>query len=381
MTRFFCPGRTELAGNHSAYQKGRVMTAAIDEGISAEAEPNGEAVVRIVSEGFPTVEVDLTRLWPDEHEIGTANALTRGMAAGLKERGWTPVGFDAHYFSDLPTGRGLSSSAAFSVLTGYIMSAFSPEGPMAPEDLARAAQKAESRWFGKPSSLATSMACATGGGVYMDLLENRLVPVSCDFDAMGLALCLVAPGDGSAGWGASTSQIGTDMTAVAQSFGEPFLARVRGAAFEEAYAAHQGEASWAHASHFFGESFRAAAMADALGLRDGQRYMELMTQSGRSARRILQALRDEGMPGALVEGAQVSDDLLAGRGGWRVHGVGFGGCLQALMPDGFYDKYCAVMEDMYGPGCCRRVHTSARGVCEAQADKALFLGRDGASGM
>lgn len=376
MTRFFCPGRTELAGNHSDMQKGRVMTAAIDQGITAEAEPNGEGVVRIVSDGFPTVEVDLSHLWPDEHEAGTANALTRGMAAALAENGCRPSGFDAHYFSDLPPGQGLSSSAAFSVLTGYIMSAFSPDEPMAPEDLARAAQKTESRWFGKPCSLATTMACALGGGVYMDVLENRLLSIACDFDALGLALCLVDPGDSSAGWGAATAQIGADMTAVAQTFGEPFLARVRGPAFEEVWLPHQRELPWLHASHFFGESFRAAAMADALGLRDGQRYMELMAESGHSAQRLLQVLGEGGLSDALSRGARVSDDLLAGRGAWRIHGVGFGGCLQALMPVGFYGQYRAAMEELYGPGCCRRIHTSARGVCEAQDDKALFLDRE-----
>lgn len=347
------------------------MTAAIEEGISAEAEPNGEGVVRIISEGFPTVEVDLARLWPDEHEVGTANALARGMAAGLQEKGYTPSGFNARYFSALPAGQGLASSAAFSVLTGFIISAFSPKGAAAPEELARLAQKAESRWFGKPCSLATPMACALGGGVYMDVLENRLVPVHCNFDAMGLTLCLVDPGSAGTGWGASTAQIAADMAAVAQSFGEPFLARVRGAAFEEAYPAHQEETPWLHASHFFGESFRAAAMADALGLGDGQRYMELMAESGRSAQRLL-ARRGADVSDALAKGARLSDNLLAGRGAWRIHGVGYSGRLQALMPAACYASYRAAMESLYGPGCCRQIHTAVRGVCAVQEGRPSF---------
>jgi galactokinase len=115
MRNFFCPGRTELAGNHTDHQKGRVIAAAVDRGISAQAQPNGDNVIRISSQGFGSVEIDLARLWPEEREVGTAAALVRGMAAQLDEMGLALQGFDAYLISDLTPGAGMASSAAFSL--------------------------------------------------------------------------------------------------------------------------------------------------------------------------------------------------------------------------------------------------------------------------
>ena len=118
MTRFFCPGRTELAGNHTDHQKGRVIAAAVDQGITAEAEENGSNLIRIYSEGFAPAQADIARLWPEDGDIGTSTALVKGMAAVLSERPMKLHGFDARLKSDLSAGGGLSSSAAFSVLVG-----------------------------------------------------------------------------------------------------------------------------------------------------------------------------------------------------------------------------------------------------------------------
>ena len=342
------------------------MAAAIDKGITAEAEPNDEGVIRIVSDGFPTVEVDLSHLWPDQNEVGTPSALVRGMAGVLSESIHQLRGFDAHFFSDLPPGRGLSSSAAFSVLVGYILSTFSQDEPVAPEELARAAQKAENRWYGKPCGLIDPLVCALGGGVYMDVLENKILPIDANLDDLGLALCLVDTGGGPTGLKEARSQIVADMNAVAQTFGEPFLAKVREPAFDEAWPEHVHDPQWMRARHFFDETFRASAMADALGLRDGERYMELMNQSGRSSERLLRSVLMGGGSDELAQGLEASTRLLAGKGAWRVHGAGFAGYVQALMPEGTFESYRAAMEALFGPDSCQRIRISARGVCQTE---------------
>ena len=368
MTRFFCPGRTELAGNHTDHQKGRVMAAAVDKGITAQAEPNNDGVIRIASDGFPTVEVDLNRLWPDEHEVGTSSALVRGMAGVLSESIPQLRGFDAHFTSDLTPGGGLSSSAAYSVLVGHILSTFSQGEPMAPEDLARAAQKAENRWYGKPCGIMDQMACALGGGMYMDVLENKILPVNADFDSLGLALCLVDTGGSHAGLDGAYGQISTDMNAVAQVFGEQFLAKVRGPVFDEAWPEHMDDPKWMRARHFFDETFRVSAMADALGLRDGNRYMELMNESGRSSERLLRNIQAPGGGDELLRGLTLSAGVLAGKGAWRVHGGGFAGCVQALMPQAYFEEYKTMMDGLFGPGSCQRIHINPRGVCQLHTD-------------
>lgn len=363
MTRFFCPGRTELAGNHTDHQKGRVIAAAVDKGITAEAELNGENVIRVYSEGFEPVQVDLDRLWPEEGDVGTSASLVRGMAAILSERPMALQGFDAYLVSDLMPGGGLSSSAAYSVLMGYMIAHFA-EGPaISAEELARAAQKAENRFFGKPCGLMDQMACAVGGGIYIDFLEDKLLPVDCDFDALGLALCLTDTHSSHAGATPSYAAIPADMSAVAQEFGAQFLAQVRQPDFDARWPEHMDDPRWMRARHFFDENFRAAAMSDALGLHDADRYLELMNESGRSSERYLRNIVDENGCGAeLEDGLALSAALLEGRGAWRVHGSGFGGCVQALMPTEGFPAYQEAMDGRFGPGSCQRIRIRAKGV-------------------
>lgn len=371
MTRFFCPGRVELAGNHTDLQRGRVMAAAMDLGVAAEADPNDEGVVRVFCKGFDPIEVDLNRLWPDEKERGTSAALVRGMAAELAENGMALRGFDAYLFSDLVPGQGLASAAAFSVLIGFILAYFSG-GEIAPEDLARIAQKVKSRWFGKLCGLSEPLTCALGGGVYMDILENKILSIDCDFDGLGLALCLTDTGGSASQAAPAYAKITSDMAEVARFFGEPFLAKVRGPVFDEQWPRHQDDPKWMRARHFFDETWRVASMADALGLRDGRRYMELMNQSGRSSELLLRNVWSEAYGDGLMWGLEASGQLLDGKGAWRVHSGGFAGFVQALMPEEYFEGYRAAMDHLFGQGACRRIHVSRRGVRLAQEEKRLF---------
>ena len=362
MTRFFCPGRTELAGNHTDHQKGRVMAAAVDKGITAEAEPNNENVIRVFSEGFEPVQVPLDKLWPEESDVGTSTSLVRGMAAVLSEKPMTLHGFDAYLVSDLTSGGGLSSSAAYSVLIGCMVAHFA-DGPMATaEELARAAQKAENRFFGKPCGLMDQMACALGGGVYMDFLENKILHIDCDFDALGLALCLTDTGGSHAEATEAYAAIPTDMAAVAREFGETFLAKVRQPDFDTRWPEHKDDPRWMRARHFFDENWRVSAMADALGLKDGARYLELMNESGRSSETYLRNIIAPSCGDELARGLALSARLLEGKGAWRVHGGGFAGCVQALMPEAEFAAYRAGMDAVFGEGSCQRIRIRARGV-------------------
>ena len=362
MTRFFCPGRTELAGNHTDHQKGRVMAAAVDKGITAEAEPNNENVIRVFSEGFEPVQVSLDRLWPEESDVGTSASLVRGMAAVLSEKPMTLRGFDAYLVSDLTAGGGLSSSAAYAVLIGCMVAHFA-EGPeVSAEELARTAQKAENRFFGKPCGLMDQMACALGGGVYMDFLENKILPIDCDFDELGLALCLTDTGGSHANATDAYAAIPADMAAVAAVFGETFLAKVRQPDFDAVWPEHQDDPQWMRARHFFDENWRVSAMADALGLRDGARYLELMNESGRSSEKYLRNILAPGCGDGLARGLALSSQLLEGKGAWRVHGGGFAGCVQALMPEAEFAAYRESMDQLFGEGSCQRIHIRAKGV-------------------
>lgn len=356
MSRFFCPGRVELAGNYTDLQKGRVMAAAIDKGITAEAEPNGENVIRVYSQGFDPVEVDLIKLWPEESDAGSSASLVRGMAGILAEQLLALRGFDAYLTSDLVPGSGLASSAAYAVIVGFMISHFADGGDISPLEIARAAQKAETRFFGRQCSGMDQLACAMGGGVYLDFLESKILPVSCDFDSLGLALCHTNTGGFDADAAEPAAAIVADMSAVAQTFGEPFLAKVRIADFDAAWPEHSGELPWMRARHFFDENWRVTAMTDALGLQDAGRYLELMNQSGRSSETLLQNVECPECGPALSRGLKASARILEGRGAWRVHGNGFAGHVQALMPENLFPRYQAIMDEIFGERSCRRIH-------------------------
>ena len=338
------------------------MAAAVDRGMTAEAEPNDENVIRVFSEGFPPVQVDLSKLWPEENDAGTSSSLVRGVAGVLSEKVTRLHGFDAYLTSDLIMGGGLSSSAAYSVLVGCMVAYFADGPEIPPEELARAAQKAENRWFGKPCGLMDQMACALGGGVYIDFQESKILHIDCDFDGLGLALCLTDTGGSHADATAAYASIPSDMSAVAQQFGEPFLARVRVSDFDAVWPEHWNDPQWMRARHFFDETWRVSAMADALGLRDADRYMQLMNESGRSSENLLRNIYDPRCGDALARGLAASAELLGERGAWRVHGGGFAGCVQALMPEEMFEPYRQAMDQQFGEGSCQRIHIRAKGV-------------------
>ena len=118
--RFSAPGRTEISGNHTDHQHGCVLAAAVNLETVAQVEMNGADLIRVQSEGYPPVEVDLNDLTVHEEEKNTTAALIRGVAAAFSRRGAVLQGFDVRVRSSVLPGSGLSSSAAFEILIGTI---------------------------------------------------------------------------------------------------------------------------------------------------------------------------------------------------------------------------------------------------------------------
>ena len=174
---FFVSGRTELAGNHTDHQNGRILAAAIEWGIRAKAGKNEQNIVHMRSDGHGEVEVRLSQLAVRTQEFGTAQALVRGVLAGFQELGLAIGGFDAVVSSTLPSGAGLSSSAAFSVLVGRILNELYNDGKIDPIVLARVAQRAENTYFGKPCGLMSQLVCALGQTVYVDFATREIEPI------------------------------------------------------------------------------------------------------------------------------------------------------------------------------------------------------------
>ena len=346
----FTPGRTELAGNHTDHQNGRVLAAAIDRGITAEFEANGGKTVHISGTGIESFELRIDHLQPRTAEFGTSKALVRGVLASFDYLGLSIGGFDATVKSTLPSGAGLSSSAAFSVLMGKILNEL-----FNAIVIARAAQEAENRFFGKPCGLMSQLTCAMGKTVYADLSTNEIEAVEADFEGMGLTLCLTDTGGSHAGLATSYARIPADMVYIANLFDKGVLADVDPAEFR-AKGWDVSNRPVRRAMHFFDENERVPKMRDALKNRDGEEYMRLMNESGRSSETLLNNIVTSATGDTkLQQGLAMSKKLLEGKGAWRVHGGGFAGCVQALMPTALFDDYKAEMEKYFGKDKCMKI--------------------------
>ncbi len=351
----FTPGRTELAGNHTDHQRGRILASAVDRGLYARCEANGSRTIHIRSEGFDAFDVRIYHTNVHTVEFGTPKALARGVVASFQELGLKVGGFNADIRSTLPSGSGLSSSAAFSVLIGRILNELFNDGQVDPIVIARAAQKAENTYFGKPCGLMDQLACSLGHTVYVDFSTNEIEPIHADFSTMGLTLCLTDSGGSHAGLDSSYARIPSDMVYIANLFDKGVLGDVDPAEFR-AKGWDPSNRPVRRAMHFFDENERVPKMRDALKNGDSAEYLRLMNESGRSSERLLNNIITSATGDTkLAQGLELSGKLLDGKGAWRVHGGGFAGCVQALMPTEYFPEYRAHMEEEFGSGSCREI--------------------------
>lgn len=353
--QIFVPGRTELAGNHTDHQNGRMLASAVQFGHYAHCELNGTNLIRVQSEGFKPFEVNISHLALRTREFGTPKSLIRGVVAAFKELGLDVGGFDARVKSTLPAGSGFSSSAAFSVLAGRMLSELFNDGKVDAVVIARAGQQAENKYFGKPCGIMSHLASAMGHTVYADPKTGEIEQIRASFAPMGLTMCLTNTGGSHTGLDTSYARIPADMVYIANLFDKGVLADVDP---KEFYSKGWDPANRPvrRAMHFFGENERVPKMRDALKAGDGETYMRLMNESGRSSEQLLNNIVTSATGDTKLEqGLELSKTILEGRGAWRVHGGGFAGCVQALMPTGYFRLYKSEMERVFGYGSCMEI--------------------------
>lgn len=351
----FVPGRTELLGNHTDHQNGRILAAAIDLGISAEFEDNHSNIIRVSSEGFEPMELRLGFPGVRTQDFGKSLGLLRGVVSVFGEYGLKVGGFNAKLNSSLPINCGMGSSAAFAIVIGRILSVLFNHDSVAPIVLARIGQQAESRFYGKPCGTMDHLVCALGHCVYVDFTTGEISPMRADYSAMGLTLCITETGGSRVGLANSYARIPADMTYIANLFDKGCLGDVSPAEFR-AKGWDVSDRPVRRAMHFFDENERVVAMRDALLRNDGQACIAIMNASGRSSERLLNNIVTSSTGDTkLAEGLEKSCSLLDGQGAWRVHGGGFAGGVQALMPSALFPDYRRAMEEEFGAGSCREI--------------------------
>ena len=372
---FSGPGRTEIGGNHTDHQHGRVLCGSVDLDTLACAAPNGLGVIRVISEGYPAVEVSLDSLPPREEERNTSAALVRGVAARLTDLGYQLSGFDAYAVSNVIAGAGLSSSASFEVLLGNIFNRFFCGGKLDAVTIAKVGQYAENVYFGKPCGLMDQMGSSIGGAVFIDFADPANPAVEradYDFSRSGHALCIVDTGSCHADLTDDYADITREMGAVAAHFGKQFLREVlRDVALTEfrgsipALRKECGDRAVLRAMHFFNDDRRAAKEAAALKTGDFDRFLGLVNDSGLSSELLLQNIWSPGSPREqpVSLALTVGKELLGGEGAIRVHGGGFAGTIQAFVPNGLLDSFKSGMEAVLGEGKCHVLRIRPQGGC------------------
>ena len=362
---FSAPGRTEVGGNHTDHQHGRVLAAAVDLDILAAAAPNQSGMIRVQSQGYPLIVVDLGELTPKTEEQNTSAALIRGVAARMAAMGCPlqNAGLDVYMTSTVPGGSGLSSSAAFEVLIGTMLNDLFWDGKCTPVEIAQIGQYAENVFFGKPCGLMDQTASSVGGVVAIDFADTAhpvVEQISLDLHANGYALCILNSGAGHADLTSEYAAITNELKAVCRCFGKEVLREVPEEAFLSALPEVRkaaGDRAVNRAFHIYAENRRAEAEGQALRDGDFDRFLSLVRDSGRSSAMYLQNVIPTGQTTAqeLMVTIALCESILAGRGAVRVHGGGFGGTAQAFVPLDMLDTFKEKTEAALGQGSCHVV--------------------------
>ena len=374
-TRYFsAPGRTEIGGNHTDHQRGRVLAAAVNLDTVAAVRPNGTDLIRILSKGYPRCEIDVKELTPKEEEINSTPALIRGVAARFAQLGCEVKGFDAYCESTVRPGSGLSSSAAYEVLIGTIINHLFFDARVTQAEVAQIGQYAENVFFGKPCGLMDQTASAVGNLVTIDFFDKDhpvIEPVDFDFASCGHALCIIDSGADHADLTDEYAAITLELKAVCAYFGKEVLTQIDEQAFYAAIPELRkqcGDRAVMRCIHFYQENARVPRQVAALREGNFDKFLMLVKQSGYSSYMYLQNVIPAGYKAHqdVAVALGLAEHYLQGRGAYRVHGGGFAGTIQAFVPFDILDSFVTGMDAALGQGACHVLSIRPQGGVEME---------------
>ena len=357
---FSAPGRTEISGNHTDHQRGRVLAGAVNLDTQAAVRLNGTTLVRIQSKGYPMCQIDLTDLNPKEDEINSTPALIRGVAARFAQLGCEVQGFDAYVESTVLPGSGLSSSAAYEVLIGTIINHLFFDAKVSQPEIAQIGQYAENVFFGKPCGLMDQTASAVGGLVTIDFADKDhpvIRPVEFDFASCGHALCIIDSRADHADLTDEYAAVTIELKNICKYFGKEVTTEIDEAEFYAAIPELRktcGDRAVMRAIHEYNENKRVPLQVAALENGDFETFLKLTKESGFSSWMFLQNVIPAGYTTHQDMGVALGlcEHYLQGKGAYRVHGGGFAGTVQAFVPFEILDSFKAGIDAALGEGAC-----------------------------
>ena len=362
VTLFSVPGRSEISGNHTDHNHGKVLAGSINLDIIAVASKTDDGIIKIKSKGFDEDCVDTNSYTvPNEKDFFKSNAIIAGMAKAFVNAGFEKGGYVAYTTSNVFKGSGLSSSAAFEVMVGNILNYFYNGGKVENTEIAKMAQYSENVFFGKPCGLMDQMACAVGGFVYIDFEDTKnpvIEKIPFDLSAKGYALCIVNTGGNHADLNDDYASVPAEMKGVAACFGKEYLRQLtKKDVLDNVQILRNSVSDRAilRSIHFFNENERVAKQAEALNKEDLGTFFSFVKESGRSSFMYLQNVfttknvSEQGLSLALA----ITDSVIGDKdGAFRVHGGGFAGTIQAFVPFDLVENYRSVIDSAFGKGAC-----------------------------
>lgn len=373
---FSVAGRTELCGNHTDHNGGKVLAASVSLDIAAVAKPIEDNIIQIKSAGFPLDAVDISNTQPHPDENGKSAALIRGMAGVFKRFGYNIGGFTACTTSDIPKGSGLSSSAAFEVLVGNILNSMYNDGKISNEQIAVMSQIVENEYFGKPSGLMDQMACSVGGIIEIDFADSKnpiITKINSDISSGDYTLCIVDTKGSHADLTPDYAAVPAEMKSIAGYFGKNLLRDVEKQQITDNIAVLRekfGDRAVMRSLNFFDENKRVEKASEFLKIGNINGFVDTINQSGNSSFKYLQNVYSPAHP----ENQEIPLGLLFadGIGGVisRVHGGGFAGTIQAYVPNEKLEEFKNTMENLFGENSCFEI--SIRKFGGTEIDKGEF---------
>lgn len=357
---FSAPGRSEICGNHTDHNLGKAVGASINLDMLAFAAKRDDGVICIKAAGFDDITIDTRDLDMREGEKNSSAALVRGVCRKLSDMGYSIGGFDAFTTNDVLKGSGLSSSAAFEIMMSFILNSYYNEEKIDAKTMAVASQYAENVYFGKGSGLLDQLSCAFGGIISIDFKDPAdpvVEKLPFDFTSTGYSMVITDTRCDHADLSGDYDAIKGEMQAVSQHFGKEHLRDVE---YGEFYAALPelkatlSERAIIRAFHYFNENKNVENLADALQANDFDTFLSIVNRSGNSSFKYLQNIYSDKNPTSQGMSLAIclSENTLNGRGASRVHGGGFGGTMQAYVPNDMVEEYVNEMESVFGKGCC-----------------------------
>lgn len=366
---FSAPGRTEVGGNHTDHNNGKVLAASINLDTIALAAPVRGSVICEKSEGHEMNKVDISDLDVHPEEYGKSAALIRGMCAGFKKYGYNIGAFNSTGTTQVLSGSGLSSSAAFEVLIGSILNGLYNNGEASAVDIAKIAQFAENVYFNKPSGLMDQMACSVGGFISIDFKDTAnpvISKIDFDFGATGHSLCIVDTKGSHADLTDEYAAVRGEMESAAAVFGAKVLREVDENEFYSGLARVResaGDRAVLRATHFYNENHRVDSLKSALSSGDFEAFKSIIIESGHSSfmfnQNVFSVKQTSNQPVSVA--LSICERVLAGKGAWRVHGGGFAGTIQAFVPDSALLDFTKAITAVFGDDSCHILKIRSQG--------------------